>query len=97
MTFCNYKGCRSIVLLELVDADYKFTLIDVGSYGRNSDGEIFSKSTIGKMLENKTLIVHEDVRMEYHSHTLYVILGDETFPLKRYLLHPYSRCHLGEN
>lgn len=74
MTFCNYKGCRSIVLLELVDADYKFTLIDVGSYGRNSDGEIFSKSTIEKMLENKTLNVHQDVRMEYHSYTSFSVM-----------------------
>lgn len=97
-TFYNYKGCHSIVLLALVDADYKFTAIDVGSYGRNSDGGIFSKSTIGKMLENKTLNVPEDVPLVTNGIPQpYVILGDEAFPLKRYLLRPYSRCHLGEN
>ncbi|XP_060855543.1 uncharacterized protein LOC132933247 [Metopolophium dirhodum] len=97
-TFYNYKGSHSIVLLALVDADYKFTAIDVGSYGRNSDGGIFSISTIGKMLENKTLNVPEDVPLVMNGVPQpYVTLGDEAFPLKRYLLRPYSRCHLGEN
>lgn len=40
--FYNYKGSNSIVLLALVDAYYRFITIDVGSYGRNSDGEMYS-------------------------------------------------------
>jgi hypothetical protein len=40
--FFNYKHCFSVVQLALVDAHYKFTVVDIGSYGRNSDGGIFA-------------------------------------------------------
>jgi hypothetical protein len=54
--FYNYKGNNSRVLLELVDDNYKFVIIDVGSYGRNSGSNIFAKSSVGKSLQNETLI-----------------------------------------
>ncbi|XP_050527810.1 uncharacterized protein LOC126897907 [Daktulosphaira vitifoliae] len=60
-TFFNYKGSHSVVLLALVDADYKFIAVDVGSYGRNSDGGIFSKSTIGKRLSSNTFNVPKPI------------------------------------
>lgn len=55
-TYYNYKGSHSIVLVTIVDVDYKLITIDIGSFGRNSDGGIFSNSIIGKKLHNKTLI-----------------------------------------
>lgn len=96
--YFNYKGSHSIVLLAIVDADYKFITIDVGSYGRNSDGGIFSNSIIGKKLHNTTLnIPKPNPLLENGDPLPYVFVGDEAFPLKPYLLRPYSRNSLGDN
>ena len=43
-TFYNYKGFFSIVLLTLLDTDYKFTFVDVGFNGRISDGGVLRES-----------------------------------------------------
>lgn len=46
--FFNYKNYFSIVLLALVDANYKFVIVDIGSYGKEGDAGIFSKSQTGQ-------------------------------------------------
>lgn len=56
-SFYNYKQDHSIVLLALVDAQYKFIMIDVGAYGRNSDGGIYENSMMGQMFEQRQLNV----------------------------------------
>ena len=42
----NYKGFFSIVMMALVDADYKFMWIDVGGLGSQSDAQIYNQSKL---------------------------------------------------
>jgi len=45
--FHNYKDFYSIVLLAMVDANYKFIVVDIGSFGKEGDSGIFLKSNMG--------------------------------------------------
>ena len=65
-------------------------MVDVGSYGRDSDGGIFAKSSLGQRLENGTLNVPPERQLP-NSDTIapYVIVADVAFPLKTYIMRPY--------
>lgn len=92
--FFNYKRTFSVVLLALVDAQYKFIAVDIGSYGKNSDGGIFATSKLGKALENGTLDIPEDKALPGTDILApYVIIGDSAFPLKRNIMRPYPEPH----
>ena len=51
--YFNYKHTFSIVLLAIVDADYKFVYVDIGCNGRISDGGVFRNCNMYQMLEQK--------------------------------------------
>lgn len=53
--YYNYKKFFSIVLLAVVDANYKFIFTEVGSYGKEGDSGIFDKSNLGKLFRNGNL------------------------------------------
>jgi hypothetical protein len=48
--YFNYKTTFFFILLALVDANYNFIRIDAGSFGRSSDGGIFSHSPLGTVI-----------------------------------------------
>ncbi|XP_050956793.1 uncharacterized protein LOC127157596 [Labeo rohita] len=58
--FHNYKGSFSIVLLAVVDARYRFRMIDVGAYGKSSDGGTLSSSNFGQAFRHDALDLPPD-------------------------------------
>jgi hypothetical protein len=91
-SFFNYKHTFSVVLLAVVDFNYKFTIIDVGSMGRFSDGSIFSTSVLGKKLNKQSLEFPPPALMPNFEQPLpYVFVGDEAFPLSENLMSLYPK------
>ncbi|XP_070515353.1 uncharacterized protein [Cardiocondyla obscurior] len=89
-SYYNYKNSHSIVLLAVCDANYIFTFVDIGAYGRQSDGGIFRSSLIGQKFDNKRMNLPEPQPISANGICLpYVLIGDEAFPLTEYLLRPY--------
>ena len=90
--FFNYKGTFSIVLLAVVDAQYCLRVIDVGGYGRTSDGGILANSAFGRALRSGTLHLPADRPLPGADHRgpqPHVLVADEAFPLRRNLMRPF--------
>ena len=97
-TYFSYKKTFSIVLLELVDYKYRFTFVDIGSYGSNNDAGIFRNTALCRKMENKTLDIPEDKPLIVGEQPCpYVVVGDQGFPLMRNLMRPYQGSELNDS
>ena len=94
----NYKGTFSINLMALVDANYRFIFVDIGDYGSNADGTVFSKSEFGQMYLEDELDVPGPKPLPNApelGNVPHVIVADEAFPLKPNIMRPYQRARNG--
>lgn len=83
-----------MVFLPISDADCKFILFDVGSPGRRSDGGIFRDCEIGKRFFAGEFNLPQPSKVGQDGPNLpYYIVGDEGFPLSKFLMRPYARCN----
>ena len=93
--YYNYKHTFSIVLLAVVDANYKFLYVDVGCNGRVSDGGVFKNSSLFAALESKSLklpspepLAGEDFQLPY------MLVADDAFPLKENIQKQFGQTGL---
>ena len=93
--YYKYKGFHSINLMAMCDAHYRFLYVDIGGYGRDNDASIFSSTPLYQHLENNTLNVPLPQNIAGFE-LPYVIVGDEIFALKTWLLKPYPGRNLNE-
>ena len=49
--FFKYKNSLSVVLMACSDANYMFTVIEVGDYGYHSDGGVLNASLFGQSFD----------------------------------------------
>jgi hypothetical protein len=59
--FYNYKHFFSIVLQGVADTKYRFITVDVGGYGKQSDGGTFQASDLYDLLQKQDLDITEPV------------------------------------
>lgn len=105
--FYNYKGFFSVVLLAVVDADYKVIFADVGCQGRISESGILRNSLLWKALINGSLglpqpklLPESTDKSFYGSYTNkqvpFYLAGDDAFPLENDMIMTYSQRNLSE-
>ncbi|XP_041464135.1 putative nuclease HARBI1 [Lytechinus variegatus] len=93
--YYNYKGFFSIVMLAVVNSDYKFIWADVGSPGSYSDAGIFNRSRLEPGLREGTIgLPQPDPLPNDDQDTPYYMVGDDAFPLRPYMMKPYPHRHL---
>lgn len=89
--FFNYKSWFSIVLMAVVDANYKFLYCDVGSNGRVSDGGVFGKCSFFAAMNNGSLGLPPPSSVPGLDMQLpFMLVADDAFPLRKDLMKPYS-------
>jgi len=92
--YFNYKGHFSLVLLAMVDANCKFVIVDVGSYGKEGDAGIFKKSKMGELVNNGTIFPPPKSLPNSNTLLPHVIVGDEAFSISEHMMKPYSRTQM---
>jgi hypothetical protein len=89
--YFNYKHFFSIVLMAVVDANYKFLYVDIGQYGRLSDGGVYNKCSLSSLLADNRLHVPPATAIKNTETVLpYVLVADDAFALKPYVMKPYA-------
>ena len=89
--FRNCKGFHSIVLLALVDGDSKFLWVEMGAAGSTSDDQIFKYTNLRHKIEDDSIGFPESESLRIGGPKVnFFILRDDTFPLKLWLMGPYS-------
>ena len=55
----NYKGFFSVILMALVDAEYRFRWVDIGLEGSCSDAQIFNHGELREKIEDGSIVFRE--------------------------------------
>lgn len=93
--FFNYKKKFSIVLLASCDYEYKFSFVDIGAYGSQSDGGVFKNSVFGQRMECSNLNIPAEKQLPGTNAVVpFCFVADEAFPLKKYIMRPYPGKNL---
>ena len=82
----NYNGFFSIVMLALVDGQYKFRWVDAGTAGSCSDAQIFNASQLKRRIEDGRIGFPDPAPITQGGPDVpYFILADDAFTLKTWL------------
>ena len=92
----NYRGSYSIIMLALVDGDYKFIYFDVTAARRAGDAGVWKRCSLRKAIENGRLNLPPPACLPgTNSSVPHILTADNAFPLTPYVMTPYKGHTLG--
>jgi hypothetical protein len=83
--------------MALVDGDYKFIWVDIGSPGSCSDSQVFNNCELKEVIESGDIGFPPDATLPNDRpevKTPFYILGDDAFALQTWMMKPYSRRNM---
>lgn len=88
--FYNYKHFFSVILFAMVNANYEFMFVHVGTNGCASDAAILKNTTFyRKLMEDKLNLPQPCPLSDGCVPVPYVCLGDSAFSLNRHIMKPF--------
>ena len=83
--------------MALVDARYRFIMVDVGANGRACDAGIFARSTMSTALEQNEVHIPPPRPLPGRVNSVpFVVVGDDAFGLKPHIMKPYPGREIGD-
>ena len=93
--YFNNNGFFLIILLALVDADYKIIWADVGTPGATSDAAVFNNSNLKDAVESDDLNLPDPEPLPGDNDDIsHFFIADDAFALKTWLMKPFAKCNL---
>ena len=87
----------SIILLAIVDANYNFLFVDIGTEGRAADGGIWKDTDIQDAIEKEDADIPRRLNLpNTDKPSPMFLVGDDAFPLGEHMMKPYRRRNLTE-
>ena len=91
----NFKNFYSVILLALVDANYRFIWASLGAPGNTHDSTLFQSSNLWSKIVSGDVLPPALVNIEDTSFPP-LILGDGAFPMRTWITKPYGDAVLSE-
>ena len=97
--FFNYKHFFSVLLVALVDANYKFIYVDIGAAGCAGDAGVYGESTLKEAIASNSINIPPPTYLKGNSafQVNYHIVGDDAFPMSNNLMKPYPHRNLARD
>ncbi len=93
--YFNYKRYFSIIMMALVDADYRFIYLDIGQPGANSDAGIFNRGKLFHAFQNQLVDIPPPEILPNDDQPMpYFLIADEAFGLRTWLQKPYPQFEI---
>lgn len=95
--YFNYKGYFSVVLMAVVDHDYRFIFVDVGAEGRASDSRIWRQSQFFHDIDSEANVLdlpQPAVIPGIRGPIPYYFVADDAFALGIHMLKPFPGARL---